>query len=138
MNFSLNKKTIIVATVALAACLAVAVIVFVGLRMIVPKNTATKPETPTSSETVPQTKDQLAKEADRLFQAGDDALKIGNAEKGIAELKKAQLLYDQIGDITKIEQIKDQIALAEHAIALQKEYVSADKLTDRGKTSNAP
>lgn len=133
---SKSKKTMAFAAAGVAACVFAAAVVYAGLRMILPNTTRSK--VPLYGTTIPPSKDQLAKEADKLFQSGDDALKVGDAKKGIAELTRALKLYEQTGDVMQIEAIKDQIALAEQAIKVEKGYESAQNPEDKAKTSNTP
>jgi hypothetical protein len=119
-----NNRVLLIAAGGVVGSLVVAALVYFGLRTILPRNAQTN--SPTNSQETPQGKDQIAKQADTLYQAGDAALKIGDAEKGIAELKKALALYEQTGDVMKVEEIKDQISLAEYAIKVESDYKSAE------------
>ena len=131
-----NRKIILIAAGGLVSCLVVAAMVYLGLRMIAPKQANTGPST--SNETAPKSKEQIAKEADTLYQAGDAALQIGDTEKGISELKKALELYEQTDDVTKTEEIKDQIAMAEYALKVEDGYKSTETPEDNGKAPRAP
>jgi hypothetical protein len=131
-----NRKIIFIAAGGLASCVFVAAMVYFGLRMVAPKHVNTGSST--SGETTPNSKEQIAKEADTLYQAGDGALKVGDTEKGITELKKALELYEQTDDVMKIEEIKDQISLAEYALKVEEGYKSTEAPKDKGKAPKAP
>jgi hypothetical protein len=131
-----NRKIILIAAGGLASCVLVAAMVYFGLRMVAPKLVNTGPST--SGETAPNSKERITKEADTLYQAGDAALKVGDTDKGITELKKALELYEQTDDVMKIEEIKDQISLAEYALKVEEGYKPTEAPKDKGKAPKAP
>lgn len=132
-----NKRTILIAVASLAMCLVVAAVVYAGLRMLSPRKTESQAKSSSNPTSTATSKEQLAKEADALFKTGDDALKVGDAKKGIESLKKAQILYEKLGDVMKVEEIKDQISLAEYSLSQASQQPAPEKIEDKGKAVKA-
>lgn len=133
-----NKKILLIIGAA-ALCLLVASTVYASLKIIAPKNNHIIEEPADVGQDELTAEEQSIRDADVIFQAGQDAFNTGKSEEAIAKLNDAKRLYGEAGNTMKAEQTMDYLSFVEQETRVEEtEQQKLEASPDDNKTTNNP